>query len=395
MIVAAKLIIDEQAQDISIDPAVSQLYRDIPPEAGFDWQSKDQIYNAPFRSTFHLTMGMQIIPRNDEGTNRRSALQTCSFSEFLDMDKTYPEKINLRRRIIEEQGKNVIDCAPVATSAVFELYEWTIGNYLPKRYPSMFALVTTEKNTYVLNKVLNEQIPLVPLPSSAHECLTILASHVDTDFNILMPYADPNEQNPKRAEPTPTPDHPYHLHAYAFCFPSGFSMPHKMGLSLANIHIPVPGYAQKLQMSMDRFFTTLPFGKIAKRANWAVQQDSTYFKISGNHGYTKLAPQTFAPPKHEPSEEELKQWAEDAEKVVPETCVLRSERQTLHRLEKTGALVFAFKTYMYPLPEVKAAGLGVEMADAAEGLWKGSVPAIAVYKRGVVWARKVVDYLRA
>lgn len=145
---------------------------------------------------------------------------------------------------------------------------------------------------------------------------------------------------------------------------------------------------------MDRFFTTLPFGKVVKRANWAVQQDSTYFKMSGNHGYTALAPRTFAPPTHEPSEEEVKQWAEDAEKVVPENCVLRSERQTLHRLENTGALVFAFKTYMYPLPEVKAKGLGEEMAEAAEGLWKGSVPAMAVYKRGVVWASKVVDYLR-
>ena len=54
------------------------------------------------------------------------------------------------------------------------------------------------------------------------------------------------------------------------------------------------------------------------------------------------------------------------ERVVPEKCMLRSERQTLHRLERTGALVFAFKTFLYPLPEVKAAGLGEEMAEAVE-----------------------------
>jgi hypothetical protein len=145
---------------------------------------------------------------------------------------------------------------------------------------------------------------------------------------------------------------------------------------------------------MDRFFTTLPFGKIVKRANWAVQQNNVFFKMSGNHGYTTLAPSSFAPPTYEPSEDELKQWAEDAKKVVPENCMLRSERQTLHRLEESGALVFAFKTFMYPLPDIKAAGLGSEMADAAEGLWKGSVPAMAVYKRGVVWARKVNEFLR-
>jgi hypothetical protein len=145
---------------------------------------------------------------------------------------------------------------------------------------------------------------------------------------------------------------------------------------------------------MDRFFATLPFGKIVKRANWAVQQDDKWFKLDGNHGHIALAPATMAPPSHQPTEEELETWKRDAERVVPETCNLRSERQTLHRLEGTGALVFAFKTYMYPLPEVKAAGLGPEMADAAEGLWKGSVPAMAVYKRGVVWATRVVDYLR-
>jgi hypothetical protein len=254
----------------------------------------------------------------------------------------------------------------------------------------MFGL--TEKG-YLLNRVLNEQISLTP-PVNPLDCLKVLGSQVDTDFLFLLPTSDPNGK-PFRVLPTPDQPCPYHLHAYVLCFPSGFNTPKKFGLSLAKIHAPVPGYAHKLEKSMDRFFTTLPFGKIVKRANWAVQQDDAWFKLSGNHLSTTLSPSSMAPPTHEPTTEELKTWEAEAKMVVPEKCMLRSERQTLHRLEKTGALVFAFKTFLYPLPEVKSAGLGEDMAEAVEGLWKGSVPAMAVYKRSVVFGKKVVEYLRS
>ncbi|KIW08122.1 uncharacterized protein PV09_01057 [Verruconis gallopava] len=363
-----------KAQHAALDPAVSRLYRDITP-LRLDWKSKEQIQNAPLKGTYHLTM----------------ALQTCSFDEMIDMDKTYMDKVMLRRQILKSETRTATQANPVASNAVHELYEWMFGVYLPQRYPTMFSRL--DEKGVLHNIALNEYIPLTP-PLDPVECLTILGSHVDTDFLLLLPVADPKAR-PTRALPTPNPAFPYHLHAYVVCFPSGFDMKQKFGLPLAAIHRPVPGYAQKLEKSMDRFFTTLPFGKVVKRANWAIQQGPALFKPSGNHLATTLKPETMAPPKHEPTEQELKEWAEDAEKVVPEECMLRSERQTLHRLERSGALVFAFKTYLYPLPEVKAAGLGEDLADSAEGLWKGSVPAMAVYKRGVVWARKVVEYLRA
>ncbi len=87
-------------------------------------------------------------------------------------------------------------------------------------------------------------------------------------------------------------------------------------------------------------------------------------------------------------------WDREGESVDPRDCRLRCERQTLHRLERTGALVFAFKTYLYTLDEVIEDGLADEMADAIDGLGTGSVPAVKVYKSGVVWGRKVCEYLR-
>jgi hypothetical protein len=66
----------------------------------------------------------------------------------------------------------------------------------------------------------------------------------------------------------------------------------------------------------------------------------------------------------------------------------------LHRLPNTKALLFSFKTYLYPLREIKEEGLGDELAKAIDGLKEGSVPAMHFYKRGVVWGEAVKAFLR-
>jgi hypothetical protein len=51
------LVDSDQKTQTLLDPAISQLYHDITPSEDSEWSSKEQIQNAPFRSTFHLTMG--------------------------------------------------------------------------------------------------------------------------------------------------------------------------------------------------------------------------------------------------------------------------------------------------------------------------------------------------
>lgn len=74
---------------------------------------------------------------------------------------------------------------------------------------------------------------------------------------------------------------------------------------------------------------------------------------------------------------------------------LRCERQTLHRLPVSGAIVFAFHTYLYPIEDVKADGSGEDLAMAIDGLKAGSVPEIFTYKNGDKWADAVRQYLRS
>jgi hypothetical protein len=145
---------------------------------------------------------------------------------------------------------------------------------------------------------------------------------------------------------------------------------------------------------MDRYFAALPVGKIVKRANWSINTTGPLFLLEGNH----MTPA------------EARAAAEAEKHIDLEKTVLRCERQTLHRLPDTGALVFAFKvrvvclgrchyingpqTYQYPIKELRDEGSGEMLAEAIDGLRLGSVPGIAVYKRQVVWGEKVKAFLR-
>jgi hypothetical protein len=148
-------------------------------------------------------------------------------------------------------------------------------------------------------------------------------------------------------------------------------------MKLREIHAPVPGYKEKLERSMDRYFANLPAGKIVKRANWAITTHPDLFAPSGNHLYAG---------------EEVTD--SDLEVDIGNTY-LRSERQMLWRLPETRAIVFSFKTYLYTLQEIIEEGLGEELAQAIDGLKEGSVPQMHFYKRGVVWGEAVKAFLRS
>ncbi|KAM5360210.1 hypothetical protein ACJZ2D_013920 [Fusarium nematophilum] len=139
----------------------------------------------------------------------------------------------------------------------------------------------------------------------------------------------------------PTPEG-HQCVAFMCCFPSGWSPASKLGKHMGQIHTNVPGY-DKIGPSMERFFTKLEVGKSVKRTN--------------TH--------------------------------------LRIELQTLSRLPKTHSVLFSFKTYLYPLQEIKDEGLGEEFAAAIEGLQKGNAPGMWKYKGAIRWGKSVCEYLRS
>lgn len=191
---------------------------------------------------------------------------------MIQMDKTYKDRLVLRQKILEEHHDIAVAVNESATAdprthiAVSELYSFILGKYLPSRYPSMFKLhpSTEEKPERFENLVTGASWPIsMSSEMSTIRALEILAQTVDEEFLILLPdSSSPNQ--PK-----------YILQAYATCFPSGFNTCQKLGLRLADIHGPVPKYAEKLERSMDRFFAKIEVGRVVKRVNWSINTEGT------------------------------------------------------------------------------------------------------------------------
>lgn len=167
------------------------------------------------------------------------------------MDKNYLDRIQYRQKIINENHDIAIQASDVIKPAIDELYTWLTGSYLPTRFPTMFTLTPPSTPTHLQNLVTSLLLPLVP-PSDPALTFQILGENIDDDFLLMLPNEDGNQ---------------YQLKGYVVCCPAGFNTKEKFGMKLKDIHSPVPGYKEKLEKSMDRFFERLEVGRVVKRSN--------------------------------------------------------------------------------------------------------------------------------
>ncbi|KAG5287455.1 DUF3445 superfamily domain-containing protein [Histoplasma capsulatum G186AR] len=362
----------------------------VEPLRKFDWEKTEPLKLRPYKPKYHLTMALENLDPN----------------ELILMDKTYKERTNLRRELLKKYPDVVCrvnkddEEDPRIRTAVKELYRYIMGIYLPNRYPQMFKLVQTDFETgpalMVRNLTTMELFPIqISTTRSTRSILETLIKSVDEDMLILLPERnsgdgqgergqkkDNHANNEKDSGDSPSDssdDVMYVLEAYAACFPSGFDTREKLGKPLAEIHELVPGYKQKLEKSMDRFFHKLPAGKYVKRVNWSVTVDAELFSPFGGI--------------HAHKEEEITQLK--LKDVDLDNTFLRCERQTLYRLPQSGAMVFSFHTYRYPIQEIKDEGSAEDLATAIDGVESGSIPEMAVYKRVPAWGEAIKEFLRS
>lgn len=134
-------------------------------------------------------------------------------------------------------------------------------------------------------------------------------------------------------------EHHWRLIGGVLLFPDQWSLPDKLGLSIAKVHGPTNGYDELLETKVDRFFDRLAVDRFIGRRNWFVHDAPTYFL--DKHATTR----------------DISDPAECA------SLWIRSERQTLRRLPKTDAIVFTIKTQFAPFSQVVArAAIATAMA---------------------------------
>lgn len=238
------------------------------------------------------------------------ALESTTLSDLIAMDNTFPSRCAIRKSLIQTERHEVLAVNLRAVPAVLELYHWLVSDYLPVRFPAVY----TPAGPDLRNNVTGDLVPMTlsECIEDAEKALQFLGENVDDEFLFLLPSENEQDEGKSRME------------AFINCFPSGFNTRSKLNMLLADIHSPVPHYSQKLEKSMDRFFASLPLGRIVKRANWSISTNGQLFCLAGNHM----------------TQGEIS--SASGEEIDLRKTVLRCERQTLHRLPQTRTLVFAF-----------------------------------------------------
>lgn len=154
-----------------------------------------------------------------------------------------------------------------------------------------------------------------------------------------------------------------HLDAASLSFPSYWRLADKLGRPLLDVHHPVPHYAERLGAKVDEFIQRLRPGRVAWRRNWSIHDDPTYFLPDPTPG---------------------------REVDPPDGLYLRSERQTLRRLETVDAVLFTIRTQQVPLVVLAQRPDVARRMAAAIGAWS---PELAAYKGGH-GALAALDWLR-
>ncbi len=113
-----------------------------------------------------------------------------------------------------------------------------------------------------------------------------------------------------------------HLDAASLCFPSYWRLADKLGRPMTDVHGPVAHYAEELASKVDTFLQRLRPERPVWRRNWSIHDDPSYF-----------LPDPTQPVDVDP----------------PEGLHLRSERQTLRRLESADVVLFTIRTQQVPL----------------------------------------------
>lgn len=167
-------------------------------------------------------------------------------------------------------------------------------------------------------------------------------------------------------------DGAWRLAALSLCAPTFFTAPEVLGKSLAELHGPVNGFAERFLSRVERIFEGLRPGLILERRNWTV--------VNSGESFTPFSAPVRA------------RVGEITPQTAGQALYTRVERQTLRRLPETGGALFTIRIWLDPLDRV---------AETPEGLaafaraWREAPDAFRAYKGFSLYAPLVEAFLRA
>jgi len=263
-------------------------------------------------------------------TGRRPSVDSTVVSTTLDELFAYAPDAEVYRRSGAPEWLDELDLRPAPPyvrmgTHSLDLDRWLIaddartmelalrGRLIDERGPEVFDARpgSEEASEEVLELVVDwsRARGLGDPPTAAHP-LEAAARHVQEDL-CLMVHRDGD----------------WHLDAGALCFPTFWSLQEKLGRPTAVVHGPVAHYADELAPRVDRFFDRLRAETPVWRRNLSI----------------KPYPLLFLPTSRALQPVGDLDVADDGSPMW-----IRSERQTLRRLPRSGAILFTIRIQLAP-----------------------------------------------
>ena len=144
-----------------------------------------------------------------------------------------------------------------------------------------------------------------------------------------------------------------------------------IGRSLAELHGPVTGFAERFGVRVERIFEGLRPGLVLERRNWTLLNSAEL---------------------HTPSSAPIRAKIGEIDPGQAGRLLhLRVERQTLRRLPRTGGALFTIRVWLAPLSGL--AGEPERLAAFARA-WRAATPELRAYKRFDLYDDLVEAFLR-
>jgi len=150
----------------------------------------------------------------------------------------------------------------------------------------------------------------------------------------------------------------WRLTALSLSAGSFFTAEEVIGRSLAELHVPVTGFAERLLVRVQRIFEGLRPELVLERRNWTVLNSAEL---------------------HTPSSAPIRARIGEIDPAEAGSALsLRVERQTLRRLPRTGGALFTIRVWLAPLESL--ANDPARLAAFAHA-WRTADPDLRAYKR--------------
>ncbi|KAF7539702.1 hypothetical protein G7054_g1951 [Neopestalotiopsis clavispora] len=280
-------------------------------------------------------------------------LQKTQLNDWVEIDKEYLSRYQYKRELFAKHHAETIQYKPGSFEPSFEALGY-LADFLPRRYPTMFRRTVVGIDNLVTGD--SWDLRYESKIWETHHPLQIMGLLSTEDWFVLQ--TDPDQQTTR-------------LTAGANCFPAGWKLQERIGMSMWEIHAgKVPSYEKNLAKSMDRYFVRLRVDSPISRFNYAIDISPELFHISSHHNLTLDGL---------------------ADPITVDKLYLRVERQVLQRLPKTGALIFSIRTYVTPITEVTK---DKERARALRTSVRSYGPELAKYKNKHLWNNALEAHLQ-